>query len=746
MEKQNSNSWKVICPCHHDKMPSLSITRKNNKFLFYCHGGCDTKDILDKVGLTWSDIGSDNAKDNSWKSKLEWYYQTQAVWKDDSGKSHKGYGEGARITAVYPYRNQYGDSQYSKIRIERGSIKKKEIRYVVIDSSGETAKATNITEKYLYRLPELLETIKGGYPVYICEGEKDVENLRKVGFLGVTTPGGCSDWRKEFAPLFIGCRVIILRDNDEPGENLADQMKKDLKPYAFSIKTINPSRKPNGDVTDYFELEGGTKETLQTMIDNAVPEYAPWVNVDSKGNAKINAGLLADTIIKHLVYKIMRNPEDDRDVFLRYNGSGLYELTNKSGVKATIKKFIPSCYVSDTLLNNIYGLITADSNHVCDYNSFNEKHNLINLIDGYYNTDTWEMEKHNADILSTIQYPIRFNPDWLNRWNKSVTKRYFDDLCTDAEGLIDNSKLQVLQEFVGLLLSNIPIWKVKKCLVLWSLLGDTGKSVLISLLSSFCGVDKVKAINLSELRPDNRFVLGNLFRCRLITCGDESNTNITDSSIFKRLTGGDTVPVESKGKNAFSFVFNGGIIIACNGLPCFTDDKGGHLFERLLIVPLVNTIPEEKRDRDLLEKLLQERDLLFGWSMEGLKRLKQNNYSFTVCDAVNQTRDDYRKAMDNVYRYVCEGYVITHEYKDIISKQEFEDNYFKWCGKQNEEVKKVSKRNLPGRMQTIGVTVSIGDVNGQRRISVYRGIRRKNWDELGDFADVTKNNKSNIPF
>jgi hypothetical protein len=129
--------------------------------------------------------------------------------------------------------------------------------------------------------------------------------------------------------------------------------------------------------------------------------------------------------------------------------------------------------------------------------------------------------------------------------------------------------------------------------------------------------------------------------------------------------------------------------------------------------------------------------------MEGLKRLKSNNFNFTECDAVNKTKDDYRKAMDNVYRFVCERYVITHEYKDIIFKQEFDKDYKNWCLKPEQNgIKSVAPRNIAERMQVLGCPVAIAT---QDRITVYRGIRPKKADEI-QFNDVTNNNNSELPF
>ena len=45
-----------ICPAHHDKSPSLSISIIQGRILLHCHAGCDTNQILRKLGITMQDL------------------------------------------------------------------------------------------------------------------------------------------------------------------------------------------------------------------------------------------------------------------------------------------------------------------------------------------------------------------------------------------------------------------------------------------------------------------------------------------------------------------------------------------------------------------------------------------------------------------------------------------------------------------------------------------------------------------
>ena len=74
------------------------------------------------------------------------------------------------------------------------------------------------------RLPELAEAVAFDRPIFIAEGEKDVEALMAIGVTATCNPGGAGKWRDEFSQHLVGADVLILPDNDEPGQQHAAQV------------------------------------------------------------------------------------------------------------------------------------------------------------------------------------------------------------------------------------------------------------------------------------------------------------------------------------------------------------------------------------------------------------------------------------------------------------------------------------------------------------------------------------------
>ena len=122
------------------------------------------------------------------------------------------------------------------------------------------------------------------------------------------------------------------------------------------------------------------------------------------------------------------------------------------------------------------------------------------------------------------------------------------------------------------------------------------------------------------------------------------------------------------------------------------------------------------------EKLKREIPDIVSWAIDGLHRLIENGYNFTQSASSEFSKEEYRRQMDNVYRFVTDNYEITLNYHDTISKSEFENIYHGWAV-MDDSIREVERRNLPARMEGLGIVSGIGDVGDRRRIAVYRGLR-----------------------
>lgn len=185
--------------------------------------------------------------------------------------------EGKRVVeATYDYRDERGELVFQVVRCgfqlpdgsfakNREGKRKKAIFQRRPDGQGGWINNLEGVAVIPYRLGELAEAIADDRTVYIVEGEKKVDALRKLGIAATCAPMGAGKWPEHFRDYFAGARVVVLPDNDEAGFKHADQVGANLDPVAASNMVLElPDLPPKGDVVDWL-AEGGTAEDLADL-------------------------------------------------------------------------------------------------------------------------------------------------------------------------------------------------------------------------------------------------------------------------------------------------------------------------------------------------------------------------------------------------------------------------------------------------------------------------------------------------
>jgi 5S rRNA maturation endonuclease (ribonuclease M5) len=131
----------------------------------------------------------------------------------------------------------------------------------------------------LYRIMELREEAGDDTPVYLPEGEKDVETLRAMGLSSTTNSGGARNWRADHAEQLRGRDIVILLDNDEPGRERGDIIARSLHGIARRIRLADfsevwPDAPKGADVTDWVRQREGTVEELEEIVGRS-PDWRP---------------------------------------------------------------------------------------------------------------------------------------------------------------------------------------------------------------------------------------------------------------------------------------------------------------------------------------------------------------------------------------------------------------------------------------------------------------------------------------
>jgi hypothetical protein len=208
-ESADGKMWQ--CPAHDDRQASLSIAPgEDDKALVYCHAGCRTEDVVDALGLTWTDLFGE---------PQEQLLVAEYIYEDMEGHPH------IRVLRYQPktFRQQH-----------------------MTENGWEWG--LNGVGRIPYRLPELLASEDS--VIYVTEGEKDADNLAALGVTTTTFLGGAGKWRDEYGQWFYNREVCIVADNDEPGRAGADTIALHLRKLARSVRVVVPAE--GKDVSDHI--------------------------------------------------------------------------------------------------------------------------------------------------------------------------------------------------------------------------------------------------------------------------------------------------------------------------------------------------------------------------------------------------------------------------------------------------------------------------------------------------------------
>lgn len=237
--KGNSDSWTAKCPAHEDKRNSLSVgVGQDEKVILKCHAGCTTEAIVNAIGLVMTDL-----------------FPVREPPSERSGK----------VVATYGYTDANGRLLYQVQRFSPKSFRQRRP-----DGMGGWIYDLKGVKRVLYRLPDIGKRAEQGQWIVVVEGEKDVENLLRIGVHATTNSGGAAKWDDTYAKALTGAKVAILPDNDEPGRQHAGRIALSLLGKATEIKIVElPGLPQKGDVSNWLEADG-TAEQLVALVNNAL--------------------------------------------------------------------------------------------------------------------------------------------------------------------------------------------------------------------------------------------------------------------------------------------------------------------------------------------------------------------------------------------------------------------------------------------------------------------------------------------
>ena len=303
---------------------------------------------------------------------------------------------------------------YTKVRLQDKAGKKKLIygRFngdrFILGLQGKKAK--DIPAIYGSSIRTIQEAIEHQKTIFYVEGEKDTNTLMRKGYT-VFTCGGSGDWKKSVSEIVRQANVIILADNDEPGEQLAYQVMQDLQLISNSVRIIKPMPDVDkADITDYFEA-GHTVEEFENLIRNVddTESICTDVQQDQKqdtGKKRTVTQKSNDEVVggPALVFKFLDcNYDEDGNVKsvkqLVHNFEIVMDKDSRFAGKIRLNEFAQQPY--------LYGSVPWENENNCRAWSSHDDSALFSLIQADYGLKS---RQDFADALKNVSMRNKFHP------------------------------------------------------------------------------------------------------------------------------------------------------------------------------------------------------------------------------------------------------------------------------------------------------------------------------------------------
>ena len=424
-------------------------------------------------------------------------------------------------------------------------------------------------------------------------------------------------------------------------------------------------------------------EACNGVFHRSVMPAPEFIKFNKDGEPFISVPLLAKYTKEHLHYILVRN-DGKEGIRIYVYEHGVYLLYAEDMLQAVIKGYIEEYDFEMVQMSKVCGaasLILTDLNYVRQ-EELNADEGIINFSNGLLRVKDKTLLPHDPSVYSTIQLPCEWHgvPE-----PTPVFDSYLSRLMDYEAGMIN-----LCLEILGVVISNVKCYRMKRS-AFFEGEGNTGKSQLRSLAEYILGPKNYIGIDLKDIEA--RFGTGAIYGTRLAGSADMSFMSVGELKTFKNLTGGDSVMAELKGKQQFTYRYDGFLWFCMNRLPKFGGDDGRWVFDRIMVLKCPNVIPPEEQDTQLLEKMLAEKDGIVYKAVMALSRVIENGYRFSEPEKVIEARRTYLEETNTALAFWKECMVEREAERiaDSCTTGKIYDVYKAWCQDNNNGYSKTAK-------------------------------------------------------
>lgn len=295
---------------------------------------------------------------------------------------------------------------------------------------------------------------------------------------------------------------------------------------------------------------------------------------------------------------------------------------------------------------------------------------LLNVANGTLDMRTRKLHAHRARDRHTKMAPVVADP-------QAACPQWEAFLNEIMDG--NTSLISFLQRAVGYALTGDT--REQCFFLLWGT-GANGKTTFLQTIASMLG-------DYWQQSPTEMLLVGRfggvpndiarLKGTRFVSIIEFEEGRRLAESLVKALTGGDTITARFLFHEFFEFIPEFKLFVGTNHKPVI---KGTDLaiWRRIRLIPFTISIPEERQDKDLLDKLKEELPGILNWAVEGCRLWQEDGLGTPV--EVREATTEYRNESDVLSQFLDER-TVQEEGALTMASELYRD--YKWWTEDNNE-------------------------------------------------------------
>jgi len=208
--------------------------------------------------------------------------------------------------------------------------------------------------------------------------------------------------------------------------------------------------------------------------------------------------------------------------------------------------------------------------------------------------------------------------------------------------------------------------------------GRNGKGVFLNVLTALWGdyVEKAPAESfLTSTTTQHPTNIAKMKGARLVVGAELPKGKVWDEGVIKDLTGGDTMTARFMRQDYFDFVPQLTLMIAGNNQPSFRGVDEA-IRSRVVMVPFTVTIPAERRDTGLKDRLLaEEGGQIMQWVVEGA--LEWQRRGLDVPEVIRAASQAYFDGEDIIGQFM--GDTMVADAAGFETTTDLYERFKSWC-------------------------------------------------------------------